>query len=217
MPKRPSLRITIRITLVVAAAFASACGSAGSVSISPEPDPLAAAPDWLIEGCRIHPSEAGRPHRDDAQLVCGIGSAGPDRNPIAARQTAIARARSSIARTIEVTIESLVRIDDETESASDGILRSIVHQLTSTTLPACQLESVWQAPSGEVFALVSLRVSRLQESLQQSLQDHQAIPSATREDLARRAATAFAAMNAPPGGRLEESTETAQERSERRQ
>ncbi len=78
------------------------------------------------------------------------------------------------------------------EINGDGELRSIVHQLSSASLPGCQLEAVWHAGSGEVHALVSLQVARIQESLRST----QSLSPLAREDLARRAADAFAAMNA---------------------
>jgi len=176
------------LALVIACIVGIVIGCASPTAIPPEPDPLADAPDWVTRGCRVHwqDEEAG------SRVVCGIGSAGPNRNLLAARETAVARARSAIARSIEVTIESLVRLDSSNDAADDGALRSIVHQLTSTSLPACRVESVWKAGNGEVFALVSLRVARLQ----QSLRKNRTLSPAAREDLAQRAAIAFAAMNA---------------------
>jgi hypothetical protein len=165
-----------------------AVGCAGPRAAPPERDPLAGAPDWVTSGCRVHWQD----RKTEASVICGIGSAGPDRNPLAARETAVARARSAIARSIEVTIESVVRLESGDHAANDGVLRSIVHQLTSTSLPACRVETVWLAGTGEVFALVSLRVSKLQQSLRRNPD----LSPAAREDLAQRAASAFAAMNA---------------------
>ena len=126
-------------------------------------------------------------------MLCGVGSAPSGRNPIAARETAVARARSAIARSVQVTIENLVRLEDGGASGAEGELESIVHQLTSASLPACRVESVWQSPSGEIHALVSLRVDRVQASVRSS----RALTPAAREALARRAADAFAASLAP--------------------
>ena len=155
---------------------------------SPEADPLADAPAWITRGCRVYWQD----QTSQSQVLCGVGSAGPNRNPLAARETAIARARSGIARSIEVTIESLVRIETSSEDANDGALRAIVHQLTSTSIPACRVESVWQAENGQIFALLSLRV----EKVQQSLRKNRSLSPMAREDLAQRAAVAFGAMNA---------------------
>jgi hypothetical protein len=152
---------------------------------------VADAPDWVAHGCRAH----WRSSPERAGVVCGVGSAPPGRNPIAARETAVARARSAIARSISVTIENLVRLEDGGAAGDDGELESIIHQLTSASLPACRVESVWRSPTGEVHALVSLRVDRVQDSVRSS----RALSPAAREALAQRAADAFAASRASIG------------------
>jgi hypothetical protein len=163
-----------------------------SASTFPEPaspaEILANAPNWVTEGCRSHWEDA----ESRRKVVCGIGSASSHRNRIAARDTAVARARSAIARSIQVTIESLVRLEDTGTRGEDGEMRSIVHQLTSASLSGCQVEAVWEAETGEVHALVSLQVAKVQRSVRNT----RAFLPAAREDLARRAALAFAAMDA---------------------
>jgi hypothetical protein len=147
---------------------------------------LADAPPWVTEGCRAFFRDAEKRR----QVVCGIGSSPKNRNRLAARDTAIARARAAIARSLEVTIESLVRLD---EGNTDGAnLKTISHQLSSTSLRGAQLESVWQAETGEVHALVSLDLDRVQKTVRNS----RSLAPAAREDLARRAADAFAELDA---------------------
>jgi len=148
---------------------------------------LAGAPRWVTQGCRSHwKSEAAR-----KKIVCGVGHAAPNRNRLAARDTAVARARSEIARSVTVTIENLVRLEDGRNSADDGELRSIVHQLTSASLPGCQIESVWESSTGEMHALVSLQVTKVQHSVRRSA----SLPPADRDALAHRAAEAFARLD----------------------
>ncbi len=149
-------------------------------------DSLADAPAWVTDGCRAYWSDAEKRR----QVVCGIGSAASNRNRVAARETAIARARAVIARSLEVTIESLVRLEER--GAGDADLDTISHQLSSTSLRGVQLESVWRAETGEVHALVSLDLNRVQKTVRSS----RSLSPAAREDLARRAAEAFAALDA---------------------
>lgn len=149
-------------------------------------DSLADAPAWVTDGCRAYWSDAEKRR----QVVCGIGSAASNRNRVAARETAIARARAVIARSLEVTIESLVRLEER--GAGDADLDTISHQLSSTSLRGVQLESVWRAETGEVHALVSLDLDRVQKTVRSS----RSLSPAAREDLARRAAEAFAALDA---------------------
>jgi hypothetical protein len=150
---------------------------------------LAAAPAWVIEGCRAYWQDADRRR----EVVCGVGSAPAHRNRVAARETAITRARSAIARSLEVTIESLVRIEER--GAGEADLQAIVHQLSSTSLRGAQLEDTWRAASGEVHALVSLDLMRVQDTVR----SNHALSPAAREELAERAADAFAEPDAASG------------------
>lgn len=154
-------------------------------AVSPS-EALADAPTWLRRGCRAH-----WPNRAEAsQIVCGIGSAPANRNRVAARETAIARARADIARSLKVTIESLVRLYDQTGQEAE--LETIVHQLASASLRGIQLEEVWRSPSGEVHAMVSLDVDRVRDSVR----SQPTLSPAARESLAERAADAFAELDA---------------------
>jgi len=170
---------------------ALACASAGPSESETPPsrsvsEILADAPHWVTSGCRTYWSDPEKRR----QIVCGIGSAASNRNRVAARQTAIARARSAVSRSLEVTIESFLRLDEKGKSGAN--LDTIVHQLSSTSLRGVQLESVWQAETGEVHALVSLDLDRLQKTVRSS----PSLSPAAREDLSLRAADAFAALDA---------------------
>ncbi len=144
------------------------------------------APDWVTGGC--HAQRAGGSH--DGKLICGVGSATASRNRVAARETAIARARAAMARGLQVTIESLVRLEDSSRDAdeSKSELRTIVQQLSSASLPASRVVATWIAPSGAVHALVSLEMAQVQQAMRQA----PGIPRQIREDLARRAGEALA-------------------------
>ena len=176
------------IALVLLTAPIGCAGSNGGTSTEMS-ERLAGAPAWLTEGCRSHWKTA----QARRTVVCGVGSAGPNRNRIAARDTAIARARSAIARSIEVTIESLVRVEDS--NSGDGELHEFIHQLTSESLPSCQLESVWRSETGEVHALVSLRVAKVERSVRET----RVLSPDERADLAKRTAEALAVLDSNPG------------------
>jgi hypothetical protein len=184
--------LTIALVMLSGPTGCSTSNRTPSASTFPEPatpaEILANAPTWVTEGCRSHWEDT----ESRRKVVCGIGSATSHRNRIAARDTAVARARSAIARSIQVTIENLVRLEDTGTRSEDGEMRSIVHQLTSASLPGCQVEAVWEAETGEVHALVSLQVAKVQRSVRNT----RAFSPAAREDLAHRAALAFAAMDA---------------------
>lgn len=202
---KPSGRATTRCPLrsardgvaiglaVLLSTMVSCAGSAPPPGprIAAEADALAAdAPEWVRRGCRAywHDAEIRR------QVVCGVGSAPAHRDRVRARETAIARARSEIARSLEVTIESLVRLEDRGRGPGrgEGELTTIVHQLSSTSLRGARVETVWRAASGAVHALVSLDLERLQSTVRAT----RALPPTTRQSVAERAADAFAELDA---------------------
>ena len=191
-PTRPQLlRMVLTASLLAFAACAPSTGSRNETSFATPDRPstaeqLADAPEWVTRGCRRHFQQAPA----ERPVLCGVGTAGPSRNRLAARETAVARARSAIARSIEVTIEDLVQLEDSS-TRPDGELRTIAHQLSTASLPACQVESTWQAPGGQIHALVSLEVEKVKQSVRRS----RALSARAREDLAERAADAFAELN----------------------
>lgn len=148
-----------------------------------------ARPAWLERGCRAHWADPA----ERRNVVCAIGSAPAHRNRVVARETAVARARSEIARSLEVTIESLVRLEEP--GSGDARLETIVHQLSSASLRGVRVEAVWRAPGGAVHALVSLDVDRVRESVR----SHRALTPARREALAERAVAALTSSGEAPG------------------
>ena len=178
----------------LALVVASGCASNEAIPRSPYASPppreasLDRAPGWLVRGCRAW---LANPAGDEG-VVCGIGSAPAYRDRVAARETAIARGRAEIARSLEVTIESLVRLTEPgANHVGDGELESIVHQLSSTSMRGLQVTDVWRADTGETYALVALDV----ELVAQSMRDHPRLATNALDDLAARAAAAFAAYD----------------------
>ena len=184
--RRTTLFAILAFALCVAGQSGCASRTPAEAKAAPSPaEALAEAPRWVVEGCRAYwPDETER-----REVVCGVGSAAAHRNRVAVRDTAIARARAEISRSLVVTIESLVRLE-ETERG-EAELQTIIHQLSSTSLRGVQLEETWKSMTGEVHALVSLDLARVQESVR----SNPALSPATREDLAARAAAAFAAFD----------------------
>ena len=150
---------------------------------------LAEAPEWLLSGCRAHWSDPTRARH----ILCGVGSAPAHRDHFAARETAITRGRAEIARSLEVTIESLVRLEDR--AGTDCGVDAIVHQLSNTSMRGVQLEQIWRDESGQTYALVSLDVTRTEETVR----DTSRLQPATRASLAAHAAAAFAALEEADG------------------
>ena len=180
--------IVLGALLLVASSLGCASTPAPSspyATPTPTSASLEDAPAWLVGSCRAHWADLERARR----IVCGVGSAPAHRNRVAARETAIARGRAEIVRSLEVKIESLVRLVDR--GGEDDELDAIVHQLSSTSMRGIHLEEVWRAESGETYALVSLDVARIEETVR----DSPRLRPPERESLAERAAAAFAAFD----------------------
>ena len=137
--RRAMRRQTTTVFTALALVVASGCASNEATPRSPYASPppreasLDRAPGWLVRGCRGWFADPAGGER----VVCGIGSAPAYRDRVAARETAIARGRAEIARSLEVTIESLVRLTERgTNDVDDDELESIIHQLSSTSMRA---------------------------------------------------------------------------------
>lgn len=181
------------LVLAVALGLVGCAGGGSGTGSRPKPksavEVLADAPSWVTQGCRAHwPDEEER-----RRVVCGVGSAPPHRNRVRARTTAIARARSEIARSLQVTIEDMVRLAERDGSTGpEEELDTLVHQLSTASLQGCQVESVWRSETGEVHALVSLGVDRVAGTVRSA----PAIAPPVRERIAERAEEAFAELDA---------------------
>jgi len=180
---------TGRAIAIVFAALAFACAS-------PEPDAsprmpdrepvrisedLADAPRWVTRSCRLYwPDE-----EEAAQILCAVGSAPPAQNRTRARETAVARARSEITRSLRVTIESMIR---DVDTSRGGELDDFSHELAMATLPRTVVKALWYSPSGTIYTLVALSVDGFEASVRQSA----TLPEPVRQATLERARDAFA-------------------------
>jgi hypothetical protein len=148
---------------------------------------LTNAPDWVVGGCRSHwegTAQAGR-------VICATGSAPPNRNHSRARETAIARARTEIVRSLEVTIESIFAHLDDGSTGGRGQLLDITQQLAMASLPRCSVEAMWTSPNGTLHALVALT----QTNFEASMRDAPRIAEPVRQAALEGAAAAFAELD----------------------
>lgn len=158
-------RIALASLLVVAAA---GCAS------TPEPpgnlvrDELAGAPDWVKKGC-------GNAWDDeDDRRICGVGSMGGTRNAGLARTGATARARTEIARTLQVQVESMLKDyqatttggqDFGSAAADDQHVTDVSRQITDMTLSGTEMVDSWISDSGTFYALVALDAERFKDAV----------------------------------------------------
>ncbi len=140
---------------------------------------LVGAPTWVTRGC---PGSENR--------ICGVGSASGMQNAALRRQLAIGRARTDIARNIEVRVVALLK-DYASTTAGGSDFRQGAHderhivdvskQITNMTLAGTEVIDTWISKSATFYALVSLdvdkfshtvgRMNRLSESVRTAVID----------------------------------------------
>jgi hypothetical protein len=152
-------------------------------------DPLAGAPGWVRQGC-------GALERDQPML-CGVGSMGSSRNLTLARSTAIGRARTELARAMQVRVEAMLKDYQSTttggaefgEAASDEHhLVDVSRQITRVSLSGSELVETWSGPDGTIHALVVMDADQFKASVARM----NTLSPALREAVQERAPSAFA-------------------------
>ena len=150
-------------------------------------DEFAGAPTWVLRGC-------GALEKPDT--ICGVGAMGGTRNIALARTTAVARARTAIARTLSTTVKAMIKDYQSTttggekfrESSSDEQhVTDVSKQITDVALPGAEMRDMWVSQSRTVYALVVLDVEKFQASVNE-LKD---LSADVRRAIDKRARDAF--------------------------
>ena len=186
------------MTSALVAAFAIGCSTPPPAATSrgytrPQFDvgaEFADAPIWVTRGCRRYWTDP----EAALHVVCGLGSAPPARNRRRVRETAVARARSEITRSLAVTIEDMIKQVDDSAKGGLGDVESLSRSLAEASLPASEVKAMWEAPSGSVHALVVLTLAQFESSIRES--ESTQLPTELRAVLAERAVGAFAELDA---------------------
>jgi len=153
--------------LVCAGAFALACAG-GPDPLMPDSSVLAGAPDWVMQSCSAYWGD------DEGGRICGVGSAGGTRNISLARNAAIGRARTEIARSLQVKVKSMLKDYQATTTGGEEFLvaaadeqyvEDVSKQITDMTLSGTALQDTWVAHDGTMFTLVALDVDTFKDSL----------------------------------------------------
>jgi hypothetical protein len=162
---------------------------------------LEGAPSWVFAGCAPGEHQRGQP----AHSLCGVGSMASPRHPTRARDTAISRARTEVARSLEIHIQAMLADYQAAASGGSGFGRSgadealivdVSRQITRVSISGSEVRRTWTAKDGTVFALVILDVERFRASVREmrQLSDH------IRRAIDTRAKAAFAGRAEAPAG-----------------
>ena len=156
-------------------------------------DEFADAPDWVTGSCSSYwkdPSEAP---------ICAVGSVTGTANPGLARSTAIARARTEIARSLDTKVQALLKDYQSTATggaafgklaADEQYISDTSKQITDTSISGTKLEASWISSSGTYYALVALDL----DSFRNAINSDQTLPDSVRAAVVERAQAAFSEL-----------------------
>jgi len=197
--ERPRARSLFAKATVIAAAVALTAACAHR----PEPgeemaDEFDGSPEWVTKGCAAYWGD------DDGARICGVGAMSGTRNPALARTAAMGRARTEIARSLDVKVRSMLKDYHSTTTGGDEFglaaadeqaIDDVSKQITSMTLSGTTLQDSWISKNGTLYTLVALDVDRFNDSIGRMTNLSASIRTAVRE----RADAAFRELDEETG------------------
>jgi len=122
------------------------------------------APEWVTKNCSCYNKD-----KKAAPAICGVGSVGGSRNVSLMRTTATARARTELARSLQVKVKAMLKDyqgsttggqNFGTAAADDQFVVDVSKQITSTTLSGTELADTWISPNETFYVLVVMNVDK---------------------------------------------------------
>jgi hypothetical protein len=170
-----------------------ACGGSGKDAETPANgktttqsmnEALADAPDWVRGDCRD--AFKGQP------VLCGVGAVSGVSSPSLARNAAMARGRTEIARYLQVEVKSVLT---DYQAAKGGVVEQQIEdqskQITEMTLSGTRMAKYWVGKDGTYYALIALEL----EAYSSAIQGAQNIEPPLRDALVDRARKSFSARD----------------------
>ena len=189
------LRRALLGLILSASLGALSCASHITSPAESMPDEFAGGPEWLVKGCGAVESDASH------GVICGIGSMGGTKNISLARTTAVARGRTEIARTLQVTVKAMLKDYQATTTggeefrlaaADEQHVVDVSKQITDFTLAGTEMQDMWVSRASTVYALVVLDLEKFKDSVRQMTNLSEEI----RKAVDMRAKAAFAELDA---------------------
>jgi hypothetical protein len=146
------------------------------------------APDWVTKDCASYIK--------DNKKICGVGSIGGTRNPSLARTTAVARARTEIARTLQTRVTAMLKDYQATTSGGEYFGKyasdeqhvvDVSKQITNMTISGTVQKEIWVSKNGIYYVLVTLDI----EKFKNIVQNMHSLPESVRKAVVQRADKAF--------------------------
>ncbi len=146
------------------------------------------APDWVTKDCASYIK--------DNKKICGVGSIGGTRNPSIARTTAVARARTEIARNLQTRVLTMLKDYQATTSGGEYFGKyasdeqhvvDVSKQITNMTISGTVQKEIWVSKNGIYYVLVTLDT----EKFKNIVQNMHSLPESVRTAVVQRADKAF--------------------------
>lgn len=164
---------------------------------------LAGAPCWVTKGAGCYFKEPDR-----AKYVCGVGSVGGTRNVGLAREAALGRARTEIARSLAVRVTSMLKdyqatttggAEFGTSSADEQHIVDVAKQITDMTISGTEIVDSWTSSSGTYYALCRLNVDGFKDAVRRMT----SLSESVRQAVVERADKAFEELDRATNGQAE--------------
>jgi hypothetical protein len=175
---------------LVASFLVLGCGSSPAKPQNALQAELVGAPQWAKVPCQTT--------LQDKKGVCGVGSISGMTNIALARSAAEGRARTDLARTLQVRVKAMLKdYQAATQGGPDNRTASELHvedvskQITDTTLAGTRLQDTWISDTGTYWALVVLDT----DAFKDSIQDMKQLDDRLRAAIAHRADQAFSELD----------------------
>ncbi len=190
----PPLSFAARALLVVSTGLAVACGGSEKEAESPEAskgtttqnmnEALADAPEWVRGDCRdTFKGQA---------VLCGVGAVSGVSSPSLARNTAMSRGRTEIARYLQIDVKSVL---SDYQAAKGGVVEQQIEdqsiQIAEMTLSGTRMAKYWVGKDGTYYALMALEL----EAYSSALQGASNIEPPLRDALVERAKKSFSSRD----------------------
>ncbi len=196
--------MTLRRTLIILGAVAliaalfTCVGCGGSQAKAPATviaNELDGAPCWVTKGGGCY-GKGG----DKTKFVWGVGSVTGTRNVGLAREAALGRARTDIARSLQTRVEAMLKDYQATttggeqfgtSAADDQHIVDVSKQITDLTLSGTEMVDSWISNSGAFWVLARLDVDGFKDAVGRMNQLNEAV----RQAVVERADKAFSELD----------------------
>lgn len=171
---------SLLLVFVSLSAFAG-CGSSEPAKPPPQtPGSIDGAPPWVTGDCRKH--------FGTQQVICGVGSVSGVTSPALARNAAMGRGRTEIARYLQVRVKSILTDYQAVKGgANEQVIEENSKQITDMSLSGTRMAEYFIAPDGTYYALVTLGIDEFKSTIAQA----PGIEEPIRQTLLENAGKAF--------------------------